>query len=662
MTCPFPAPRRDARSRLPCVLAALACAAGPAAAQILPPADVPDITLAPAVVTATRFADDARTLPFGVSVVTAEEIRNAGVSTIPEALTKLLGVPGRLDLDGGGDQVLDLRGFGATAASNQVVVVDGLRVSEADLGGTRLAGIPIESVERIEVLRGGGAVLYGEGATGGVIVITTRARAGGARTSRADVYAAAGSLGLRETRASGTAAGGGFALDAAASRRDADNHRDNFRSKVEAASLSAQWRSDALRIGLRHAEDRLDTGLPGALTPAQYAADPRQASTPDDRAAIRNRRSGVFADATLGDWQIGLDAGLRTKRLRSSLGGGSYDYDISSRSQSLRARHVARAGEVSNALVLGFDHEHWTRDVASRFGAFLADSAASQSSRAFYASDDLALASGTRLSAGVRTERFEKQTTDAAAGLDARQRAWQLGIVQPLASGAAAFGRYGRSFRLPSVDEFGFTRPGATLRPQTSRDAELGLRWTPPGGRAELRVYRNALSEEIGFDPSVAGPFGPGANVNFDPTRRQGVEFELLQALDAAWRLRLNAALRQARFTAGPHEGRDVPLTSRRTLALRLESSPAAGQRLDAGLTAVSSQPADLDSACTIPGRALLDVRYAVRTANLELALGVANLADRRYYTQAFRCAGGQPTAIYPEAGRTVTGSVRLTF
>ena len=93
----------------------------------------------------------------------------------------MLGVPGRLDLYGGGDYALDLRGFGITADSNQVVVVDGIRINEADLGGTRLAGISIDSVERIEVIRGSGAVLYGEGATGGVIVITTKAGRGTAR-------------------------------------------------------------------------------------------------------------------------------------------------------------------------------------------------------------------------------------------------------------------------------------------------------------------------------------------------------------------------------------------------------------------------------------------------------------------------------------------------
>ncbi len=649
------APSAGTRRRLHAALFS-AVAAGSAAAQSLP-GSLPDVTLPPAVVAATRFDDDPSALPFGVSVVTAEEIRNAGVATVNEALMRLLGVPGRVDLNGGGDYTLDLRGFGVTADSNQVIVVDGLRISEADLGGTRLAGIPIESVERIEVLRGGGGtVLYGEGATGGVIIVTTKARRGTARGNRGDIYAAAGSYGLRELRADATLASGGFSLDAAAGRRDAANHRDNFRSRTDAASVAAQWRSETARFGLRHADDRLDSGLPGALTAAQYAADPRQASTPNDHGNLRNRRSGVFGEVAFGGWQVAFDAGLRTKTLRSLLGGFAYDYDVTARDQSLRARHLARDGETSNTFVVGIDHNHWARDVLGAFG-----STASQSSRAVYLNDDLTLASGMRLSAGVRSESFEKASTAALSGLDSRQRAWQLGVVQPFATGAAAYGRLGRSFRLPNVDEFSFTSAGVVLRPQSSRDAELGLRWTPPGGRAELRVYRSALTDEIGFDPAAVGPFGPGANANLDPTRRQGVEFDVVQAVDAQLRLRFNAALRQSRFTAGPYAGREVPLTSRRTISVRLDWS-SAGHRFDAGITALSQQHPDSANACTIAGRAVADMRYAYRIANAEFAIGVANLANRRYYTQAFGCVAGQTTSIYPEAGRAVTGSARFSF
>ncbi|MDZ4125265.1 MAG: TonB-dependent receptor plug domain-containing protein, partial [Hydrogenophaga sp.] len=196
------------------VLAAL-----PSHAQTVASSNLPET-----VVTATRFAEPLASLPLGVSVISAELIRASGASTVNEAVMKLLGVPGRQDSYGGGDYALDLRGFGTTSDSNQVVVLDGVRLNEADLGGTRLAGIPIDTVERIEVLRGSGSVLYGEGATGGVIVITTKAGNGSARRNSATLYGAVGSNDLREMRANATVASGGFSLDLHGQRRETDNH------------------------------------------------------------------------------------------------------------------------------------------------------------------------------------------------------------------------------------------------------------------------------------------------------------------------------------------------------------------------------------------------------------------------------------------------------
>ena len=230
---------------------------------------------------------------------------------------RLLGVPGRQDLYGGGDYSLDLRGFGTTSDRNQVVVVDGIRISEADTGGTRLAGVPIESVTQIEVIRGSGAVLYGEGATGGAIIITTKSGKGVARQNAASIYAAAGSYGLREGRANATLASGGFSLDVNAMNREADNHRGNFHSRANALSTVAQWRNEWLRVGASQSNDELSTGLPGPLTAAQYAANPRQTTHSLDNARIDNSRTGIFAEAELGDWQLVANAGSREKTLRS---------------------------------------------------------------------------------------------------------------------------------------------------------------------------------------------------------------------------------------------------------------------------------------------------------------------------------------------------------
>ena len=630
-----------------------------AAAAFPPPSAAQAPTLRETVVTATRFPEAARSLPYGVSVITAEQIQRTGASTVNDALVRVLGLVGRQDFYGGGEYNIDLRGFGTTAHSNQVVVLDGLRLSEADLGGTRLAGIPIESVERIEVLRGSGAVLYGEGATGGVIVITTKAGSGQARPNGATLHAGAGSYGLRDLRANANIGGGGFSLDVAAQKRDSDNHRDNFRSEFDATSVTGQWSGDRVRLGARLAEDDLDTGLPGALTAAQYAANPRQTTTPGDRAGIRNRRASVFGELQLENWHLGVDAGQREKTLRSVSALGPFDYDVDASNVSLRARNQARIGSSENLLVLGMDSGRWTRDT---LGA--ASARASQRTRAWYLKDDLTLAGGTRLAAGARTERLRKDNDSGApVGIADRLNAWELGASHPVAQDTTVYARLGRSFRLPNVDEFSFTAPGVLLRPQTSRDLELGARWDRAGSKLEVRAFRSELRNEIGFDPSAVGPFGPfGANVNFGPTRRQGLELDATQALTSTVGLGLHAAVRRATFREGPNAGRDVPLVPRRTLAVRGDWTPQPGHRVTGGVNWVGEQRPDFANECRMPSYTTADVRYAYEWRNTELSLGVTNLFDRQYYTQAFACVAGTTSSIYPEAGRAVNAAVRVKF
>lgn len=628
-----------------------------AATSFATQAQAPSSTLGPVVVSATRFPDDADKLAYGVSIITSEQIRESGASTINEAIIKLLGVPGRADLWNGGDYTLDLRGFGATADSNQVVIVDGVKLNEGDMGGTRLSGIPIDSVDRIEVIRGSGSVLYGEGATGGVIVVTTKAGRGVARKSRATGSMTLGSHSLADMRGNATLAAGGFSVDAAVSNRESDGYRQNQKSETHATSATAQWQGESFRVGASQAYDRLDAGLPGGLNAQQYSADPSQASSLTNRASIGTHRGSLFAQADLGNWQLGLDYGQREKTLRS-FSGSVYAYDIEADNLSLRARHNLDLGGAKNAFIFGVDTAEWEREV-------FASSNAEQKSRAFYAKDDYTFASGTRLSLGGRAERIEKSSTDffAVNPEDDTQHAWELGLTQPIFAGASAYGRVGRSYRLPNADEFTWTDPATGLRPQTSRDYEVGARWAGETTRAEVRIYRSNLTDEIGYDPAGTNPFGAtGANVNYDPTRRQGVEVEVAGSATKTVGLRAVAAYRQARFEGGAYDGNQVPLSPKASVSLQAGWKPTTAHQLDAFLNWVSTQHPDFDNQCTMPSYTTMDLRYAFRQDAVELAFGVKNLTDRKYYTQAFNCTGGVVNSIYPEDGRNFTATVRVSF
>jgi iron complex outermembrane recepter protein len=637
----------------PVSLAVAATFAAPAAAQ------QSSIALQPTVITATRFPENPDPLPLGVSMITADQIRAAGVTTVSDAIVRLLGIPGRQDLFNGGSTGFDLRGFGATADSNQVVVLDGVRLNEADLSSPRLAGIPIDSVESIEVLRGSGAVLYGEGATGGVVVITTKAGAGRQRASGATLYGAVGSDNMWDARASATVSTTeGFVLDADAQKRRTDGFRDNSESGTDTGSVSGQWSNGWLRLGARIAQDKLDARLPGALTADEYAANPKQTTTPADYVTIRNDRASVFAKADVADWQLAFDAAQREKELRSlNFGVFPIDYDVDAHNYALRARNDRKVGSVTNILVLGLDRNEWKRTGVTNTPD------ADQVADAFYLKDDVVFGAGTRLSAGGRTEKIRKEGSGVT--VSDRLNAWELGLSHPIAPSWTTWFRFGHSFRLPNADEFTFTLPGETLKPQESKDSEVGARWTYAAGKLEARLFHSALTDEIGFDPNAvnSSSFFAGANVNFDPTVREGLELDWNHAVTERLGVQVNAIARRAVFRSGPYEGNDVPLVPRGSLAVRADWVPVAGHRLNAGVNWVSSQHPDFENACKIPSYGTADARYAWQfLRNAEFALGVTNLFDHKYYTQAFGCAAGTTTSIYPEPGRQFTSSVRVQF
>jgi len=128
------------------------------------------------VITATRTFEETLFVPEHVSVITSEDIRMSGAVNTADILDREAGISVTDYGPEGALQSLSVRG----STSEQVLVlVDGVRINNAQNGGVDLSLIPIDSIERIEVVRGGTSALYGADAVGGVVNIITRKEADG---------------------------------------------------------------------------------------------------------------------------------------------------------------------------------------------------------------------------------------------------------------------------------------------------------------------------------------------------------------------------------------------------------------------------------------------------------------------------------------------------
>ncbi len=147
-------------------------AAGSAFSQTAPAS----LELKDVVVTASRVATPLTEVLADVSVISRTDLEQAGQSSLRDLLAQLPGVQMVANGSYRSSTSIFLRG---ASNSQSVVLIDGVRVGSATSGGAALDNIPLDRIERIEVLRGAASALYGPDAVGGVIQIFTRAPADG---------------------------------------------------------------------------------------------------------------------------------------------------------------------------------------------------------------------------------------------------------------------------------------------------------------------------------------------------------------------------------------------------------------------------------------------------------------------------------------------------
>jgi iron complex outermembrane receptor protein len=629
-------------------------------------AEQPVTVGAPVVVTATRFEQRRDEFPIGVTVIGREAIERSTATTVIELLSHQAGIQVR-DSTGGPDLQIDLRGFGQTGDLNTAVLIDGQRFNDIDTSPVKWSSIPLAAVERIEILPGSGAVLYGSGATGGTInIITRRPRAGERGT---DLQAGAGSYRTQDLQAALTLAGENLGLRINASDTRSDNYRANndLTQRNLLADLRTLGRDGAVYAKL--AADRQDLRNPGQRTLAQLALDRRGTATPRDFSSRDGFRADLGGSLTTGAVEFAANLAHRTQETGAHFDafGSDVDNAIDNVAFSPRVKLAHGLGGIANTLVGGVDLEDGKLD-RSVTGAFFAGRTRSrQKKEGFYLQSNSNFGNGWLLTLGARAQRAQTRLEDPAtspAPLEKthRPRATEAALRFQATPAVALYGKLGRSFRLPSVEEINFTAP-AILEPQTSRDRELGGEVRAGAARARVSLYRIELENEIAFNPILFD------NINYSPTRREGVEIESAARITERIELFANYAHVNARFRSGVYggvslAGNAVPLVPEN--ALSIGGSWAAGPKTRFGATvrSVGEQRLINDEAnllaFRIPAYTTVDLKFAHRAGAWLIEAGIKNLLDELYYTQG-GIAGGV-IRVFPAPERNGFVMARYAF
>ncbi len=623
------------------------------------------------VVTASRSEQDLQTTPVGATIITRAQIESSGVLDANEAIRKIGGVIARSDQYGGRDYTLDLRGFGTTANENTVVLVDGIRISENEMSlPARLSGIAAGTIERIEILRGGSGVMWGEGASAGVINILTRKDAKAGLTGQ--VGASAESYGGKEAIANlrlGLQSGKDV-LDLSARSFSSNGYRDNTQSSQDVVSAGYAYADGGLSFRARLNHDVSRAGLPGSLTLSQLQTNPRQTATPSDWYGYQTTKLNAGTEYRVSDWTFLLDGGVKVRR-------ASYQYlsqgatsptltDV--RTSQLSPRAVYRGAMGSSTLIAttGMDIYKWqyTNDGAFDTTGARTTRTGDQSSRALYTMLDFLLPTQTRLVAGYRLDNIFKTSQNATTAplrmnVNNQLHASELSLNQTVRQDLDFYARVATSYRSANIDEYNAWLNNSPVLPQTSIDREFGVKQRSGSTVIAGKYFIQNTTNEIAQDPSGF------ANWNFvDPTKRSGIELQASAALSPMVTLSGNVQSIKAQFSGGVYAGKQIPLVSNNTASARASYKLTAEQSIETTVRYTSAQYFGYDYANTcskqIPAARMLDALYRYQIKTYEVSFGVNNLTNIQTYS-AINC-GMEWESYYPDPSRTVRAALKYNF
>ncbi len=551
-------------------------------AQSTPPVRLPEVT-----VSATRVERESFDLPVSIDTVDQRTIREANPQVdLSEALNRVPGVVVQNRQNYAQDLQISSRGFGARASfgvRGLRLIADGIPATMPD-GQGQAASFNLSSAQRIEVLRGPFASLYGN-AAGGVIQVFT---ADGPAEPTLSGQLSAGSYGTSkaDVQLGGTSGRVNYLVDA--SRFETDGYRDHSAARRD--HLNSKFKigtggGGTLTLVL-NALDQPETQDPLGLTSAQVARNPRQADPValrfNTRKSVSQAQLGVTYELALsprdtlnarayaGDRQVTQFLAFTGSAGLSS--GGVVDLDRGFGGAGLRVTRSTSLGSGPASVSVGVDYDRMAerrRGFVNNFGvagALRRDEDNVVTSTDFYAQAEWQIAPRWSVLGGLRHSRVEFESRDFfvvganpddSGALDFVRTTPAFGVVFRLNPAVNVYANYGKGFETPTFSELAYRPGGATglnfaLRPSNSRHRELGLKaLIGAAGRVNVAVFRIDVAEEIVVNSSTGGrtDFKNAAS-----TRREGVEVAWENRFARGFEAVLAYTLLDARF--------DQPFTS----------------------------------------------------------------------------------------------------
>ena len=673
-----------------CALSALA----PAAALAAP--DDSESAVSSVIVTARRNAEDPSVVaearkrlsetPGAVSVISQEAYASRQALALDDMLRDAPGVYAQRKW--GGDIRISIRGSGIGNANHNrglLLAQDGVPLNEADGYGDSQIADPLNT-RYAEVYRGGNALRFGGALLGGAVNMVTPTGKDAGFNARVRVDG--GSFGLIREHAAIAGQKGDWDLYAAATNQTSQGWRSQSQQNIQFATLN---------LGRGFGQDRevrfilngsnIAQEIPGALTLAQFQANPRQsaaASLANDQA--RNQRGlrgslrttwrldehTVFQGAVYAVWKD-LDHPIfqvidQQSRNYGAFGRLDWDGEVGGLKADAYLGAWYRQGDLDSAF---YTNVRGGRGALQSLSLQNAKAADLFGEGRLFVTDHLILVGGLTWGRAERDYQSFKvpavaSTFNLTADKDYEWVSPRVGVLWQGDDGSQLFANVTRSVEPPNFSSLSPSNVGfAPIQAQEAWTVEAGARGHRGAFTYDLTAYRAKLKNEL-LQFAVDSQH-PAATFNADDTLHQGIEAALDWAFAPRWRLRQTYTLSDFRFDGDAQYGDNrLPIVPKHFYRAELRYDAAKGWFLAPSVEwSASDQWIDYKNTQKAPGYAIVNLNAGWKvTDKVSLFLDARNLTDKAHVsnTQAAVTWTAATATLWPGDGRSVFGGVTIDF
>ena len=640
------------------------------------------------IIKASRSEDIYKDITRPVSVITSEDITTSPAKSLPELLGQQVGVYGT-QYGNIKNAYVDIRGSGETNITNVLVLVDGRRTNQIDLSGQDWAQIDLASVERVEIVRGAGTVLYGDNANGGVINIVTKK---GKRNTSASVKLSS-EFGNYQTSKYGFELTGGLTKlgyqfnygheETTGFRANSNYWANDFNAKINVDATD----SFGIDFAQGYHLDRYQ--LPGALFASDIQSLGRtgvRASTANDHGWTSDAHFDVTPhlkfDAGTSSGEFSLFTTARKRLNKFFTGTSVYETMYATPSYEVQPKvmfSTPLSDRLSNKATSGYDYFYAkSRRRSGSLGPSEDLLFVSKVTHGVYLLDELTLDDHWLLNVGARGAWAQyvfnqKQVVASKSSRSATTQGYEGGLGYKYNPDSKVYVDFSRSYRLPATDEFfqnlydfggGFSGGGlnSSLTYQVGNHYEVGIKdHSFKNVQLGANLFSAQYKNEIYLDPLTT------TNVNYNGrTRHYGIELESkVDLLDSKLSVFANWTLQEATFHGGLYSGNKIPFVPEHLANAGFMLHP--WERLSLGMTMnyVGESFAISDPTNTqakLNAWTTFDWNTAYTYKNVEVFFSVRNMFDRTYNAYGVYSIFVNKVGFYPAPGRNYSAGVKVKF